>query len=262
MTTATPTTETESESLFRIPFSLSQRTRHRILYGYAIFVLVFVLLPVVYVFPVGTAKLGAITQEIYVNGLINSFKLGLLIALVTTVFATIAAHFYRFVDHKNSYLVFMSLPLFVPGDTHAIIVAVFAKEVGLRLDFWTLAAAHVFYTYPYAFLMILATMASLPENVVSAAQDLGATSFRAFWDVELPIIIDGVISGFLVTFLLSINEAPRASVLGGRFDTISGLILSQYESIGLTQQLFSINLYLVVFAIVTICVILSVVLLR
>lgn len=232
------------------------------LYAYAAFVLAFVLLPVVYVFPLGLGNLDAITQEIYVTGLVNSFQLGLFTAVVTVVFATIAAHFYRYVEHKNAYLVFLSLPLFVPGDTHAIVIAVFAKQVGLSLDFWTLAASHVYYTFPFAFLMILATMASLPENVVAAAHDLGATPLRAFWDVELPIVVDGVISGFLVAFLLSINEAPRASVLGGRFDTISGLIFSFYESVGLNQTLFSINLFLVVFAIVTIIVILSIVVLR
>jgi ABC-type spermidine/putrescine transport system permease subunit II len=184
------------------------------------------------------------------------------VAVIATVLTTIAARFYRHVSHKNAYILFMTLPLFVPGDTHAISVAVFANEIGVSLSFWTLVTAHVFYVFPFGFLMVLATMAGLPRNIVSAAEDLGANGFRAFWDVELPMVMDGVISGFLISFLLSLNEAPRASVLGGRFETISGVILSIYGAVGLNPTLFALNVFMVVFALVVITIILVLVTVR
>jgi ABC-type spermidine/putrescine transport system permease subunit II len=237
--------------------------RTRLLYGYLLVVFAVVLAPVIYTVPAAIgANLSALTQELYVGAILNSFQLGLTVAVIATVLTTIAARFYRHVRYKNAYVLFMTLPLFVPGDTHAISVAVFAREIGVSLSFWTLATAHVFYVFPFAFLMVLATMAGLPQNIVSAAEDLGANEFRAFWDVELPMVMDGVISGFLVSFLLSLNEAPRASVLGGQFETISGVILSIYGSVGLDPTLYALNVFMVVFALVIISVILVLVVIR
>ena len=246
-----------------LSFNIPGVWRARLLYAYLAVVFAAVLAPVIYTIPAAAgANLGALTQELYVHSIVNSFQLGLTVAVIATVLTTIAARFYRHVRYKNAYILFMTLPLFVPGDTHAISVAVFAREVGITLSFWTVAAAHVFYVFPFAFLMVLATMAGLPRNIVSAAEDLGANEFRAFFDVELPMVMDGVISGFLVSFLLSLNEAPRASVRGGPFETISGVILSIYGAVGLDPTLYALNVFMVAFALVIISVILVLVVLR
>lgn len=242
---------------------LTGRSRSALLYGYLAVVFAAVLAPVIYTLPAAFgANLGALTQELYVNSIINSFALGLTVAVVATLLTTIAARFYRYVRYKNLYILFMTLPLFVPGDTHAVAILAFAKQVGITPSFWTLVIAHVFYVFPFAFLMVLATMAGLPQNIVAAAEDLGANEFRAFFDVELPMVVDGVISGFLVSFLLSLNEAPRASVVGGRYETISGVILSIYGAVGLDPTLYALNVFMVVLALVIIAVILSLTVLR
>lgn len=237
--------------------------RSRFLYGYLALVFLAVLAPVLYTVPAASnANLGALTQDLYVEAIINSFELGLVVAAIATVLSTVAARFYRYVQHKNLYILFMTLPLFVPGDTHATALAVFAKMIDVRLSFWTLAAGHVFYVFPFAFLMVLATMAGLPQNLVAAAKDLGASEFRAFVDVELPLVFEGVVSGFLVSFLLSINEAPRASVLGGRFETISAVIVSIYGSVGLNSNVYALNVFMVLLAITIITAILGLILVR
>lgn len=244
-------------------FDLSETWRRRILLAYLALVFLFVLAPVIATIPAAsTANFSALGEQIYVNGILNSFKLAAIVAILATALSTIAARFYRYVAYKNTYILFMTLPLFVPGDTHAVAVAVFAKQVGVSLSFWTLVIGHVFYVFPYGFLMVLATMAGLPQNIVAAAEDLGATQFRAFFDIEFPLVLEGVISAFLVSFLLSVNEAPRASVLGGQFETISGIILSYYGAVGVTPTLFALNIFMVVFAIVVIILILAVVVAR
>lgn len=237
--------------------------RSRILYAYLAFVFLAVLAPVLYTIPAAFgANFNALGQELFVDAVINSFLLGLTVAFIATPLATIAARFYRHVEYKNGYLLLMSLPLFVPGDTHSLAIAVFANTVDISLSFKTLVVAHVFYVFPFAFLMVLATMSGLPQNLVAAAKDLGANGGRAFVDIELPLVLDGVISGFLVSFLLSINEAPRASVVGGRFETISAVIVSQYGAVGLDDNIFALNVFMVVFAIAIIMVILGLVVVR
>lgn len=252
-------TTTSTFSVLRIP----ERWRIRLLYGFLGLVFIAVLAPVAYVIPAAAnANLGALTQDLYMHAIINSFKLGFVVAIVATAIATVAARFYRTVNHKNAYILFLTLPLFVPADTHAIAMAVFSKVVSIPLSFELLATAHVFYVFPYAFLMVLATMAGLPQNLISAAEDLGATGPRAFVDVELPLVLDGVISGFLVSFLLSINESARASVLGGQYETISGVILSAYGAVGLDPTLYALNVLMVAFAIIVILIIFAILIVR
>jgi len=84
--------------------------------------------------------------------------------------------------------------------------------------------------------------------VSDAAVDLGASKVRAFFDIELPLIQDGVISAFLLSILLSINEAARANVLGGSYETISGVIYGYYSSTGLTAEIYTLSSLLVLFA--------------
>lgn len=231
--------------------------------AYIALVYVMVLLPVGFAVAIGaTGNVEFVLREAYVSSLLNSFKLGLAVAIITTPLATIAARFYRHVSYKTLYILFLALPLFIPGDIHALAIAVVAQQLDLSLSFWTLLTAHIFWAFPFAFLMILATMVNLPPNVVSAAQDLGANGLRSFFDVELPLIQDGIVSAFLLSFLISINETARANVLGGQFTTISGFIRSHYISVGLDQTVYTLSWMLVMFAITTIAVILFILLYR
>ena len=242
---------------------IPKRWRHLLLVLYLALVYLVILLPVAYVFPFGlTGNFSGVTRQEFMGPLINSFKLAIFVGLITMVLSTIAARFYRRVKYKNAYLLLMSLPLFIPGSTHALAVAVTAKELGLSLSFWTLTAAHVMYTFPFGFLMILAMMAGLPENLIAASKDLGASEVRAFFDIELPLIQDGVVSAFLVGVLLSLNEAERASILGGSYTTISGVQLSYFEAVGLDPTLYTLNLVLVLVSILLISVILVLLIFR
>lgn len=243
---------------------LNQQFRHRLLYLYLGVIFLLVLLPVAMILPIALfADFQILFREQYINGIKNSFILGFTVATLSTLLSTVAARFYRHVKYKNAYILFMSLPLFIPADTHAVAVASTARELGISFGFWTLVAAHLTYVFPYAFLMVLATMAGLPKSLLAAAQDLGANGFTAFKDVEVPLILDGIISAFLVSFLLSFNEAPRALILGGAgFETLSSLILAYYDSIGVTVALYGISVVMTGFAIVIVTLVLLLVLVK
>lgn len=249
---ATQTTETNVTDV-----EIPKRWRHLLLFLYLLLVYLVILLPVAYVFPFGlTGDFSGVTRQEFMGPLFNSFQLAIFVGIMTMILSTIAARYYRETKYQNAYLLVMSLPLFIPGSTHALAVAVTVKTFGISLSFWTLAASHIMYTFPFGFLMILAIMAGLPENLIAASKDLGAGEFRAFFDIELPLIQDGVISAFLVGVLLSLNEAERASILGGGFTTISGVQLSYFEAVGLDPTLYTLNLVLVVTSVILISVIL------
>ncbi len=73
-------------------------------------------------------------------------------------------------------------------------------------------------TYSYLPFMILPLYASLERmdmSLVEAAQDLGASRTRAFWDVTWPLARPGVIAGCLLVFIPAMGEYVIPYLLGG-----------------------------------------------
>ena len=70
-------------------------------------------------------------------------------------------------------------------------------------------------------LPIYNVLSKIDTNVIEAARDLGAGSFRAYWDITLPLIVPAVISGSLLAFAMSMDDVvisifvtgPRVSTL-------------------------------------------------
>jgi len=237
---------------------LDRRPGRKLVVGIIIVVYLFALAPTVATIPfAANADFGALTNQEFVSAWVNSFKLAIPAAVAATVLSTAAARFYRDVKYKNAYILFMSLPIFIPGNLHAMGSVIFGKQVGLSLGYWHLLMAHTFYTFPFGFFIVLSVMAGVPKEVNDAAKDLGATGFRAFVDIEAPLIVDGLVSAFLLSLLLSVNESARAGLVGGSYQTISSLISSKYEAVGLTGEIYALNISVVGLAIVLMVVIIS-----
>lgn len=83
-------------------------------------------------------------------------------------------------------------------------------------------------TYSYLPFMILPLYASLERmdmDLIEAAQDLGASRARAFWDVTWPLARPGVIAGCLLVFIPAIGEYVIPYLLGGPESLLIGRVL-------------------------------------
>ena len=66
--------------------------------------------------------------------------------------------------------------------------------------------AHVTFSIPYVLLSVLPRFRQLDSSLSEAAQDLGCTPAKAFFKVELPQIIPGIVSGLMLGFTLSLDD--------------------------------------------------------
>jgi len=74
----------------------------------------------------------------------------------------------------------------------------------------------IVYTYiPFMILPIYASLERLDQNLHDAAMDLGATPWKVFTDVTLPLSMPGVIAGSLLVFIPALGEFVIPSLLGG-----------------------------------------------
>ena len=74
------------------------------------------------------------------------------------------------------------------------------------LSFWTMLIAHITFCLPYVILQVLPKLQQMDTSLPEAAMDLGCTPVRAFFRVEVPEILPGVITGMLMAFTLSLDD--------------------------------------------------------
>ena len=82
------------------------------------------------------------------------------------------------------------------------------------------------YSYlPFMVLPLYATLERMNIDYVEAAQDLGASRTRAFWDVTWPLAKPGIIAGCLLVFIPAMGEYVIPYLLGGPESLLIGRVL-------------------------------------
>ena len=74
------------------------------------------------------------------------------------------------------------------------------------LSFWTMLIAHVTVCLPYVILQVLPKLQQMDKSLPEAAMDLGCTPVRAFFKVEIPEIMPGIVTGLIMAFTLSLDD--------------------------------------------------------
>lgn len=84
----------------------------------------------------------------------------------------------------------------------------------------TLMSAHTTFCLPYVILSVMPKLRQMDSNIYEAAQDLGCSPFRAFFKVVLPQITSGIITGFIMSFTMSIDDFVISYFTGGATQTL------------------------------------------
>ena len=74
------------------------------------------------------------------------------------------------------------------------------------LNFLTMLIAHVTFCLPYVILQVLPKLQQMDKSLAEAAMDLGCPPLRAFFKVELPEIMPGIITGAIMAFTMSLDD--------------------------------------------------------
>lgn len=79
----------------------------------------------------------------------------------------------------------------------------------------TITIAHITLTMSYVTVVIQSRLSSLDESLEEAALDLGATPAKVFLLITLPIVSPALISGWLLSFTISLDDLVIASFVAG-----------------------------------------------
>jgi putrescine transport system permease protein len=82
------------------------------------------------------------------------------------------------------------------------------------------------YVYlPFMILPLYANLVKMDNRLLEAAYDLGATPFKAFWLVTVPLSKAGIVAGFMLVFIPSVGEFVIPSLLGGPENQMIGRVV-------------------------------------
>lgn len=90
---------------------------------------------------------------------------------------------------------------------------------------WAILLDIVYAYLPFMVLPLYATLEKLDAGLLEAAADLGATPFKAFVTVTLPLSLPGIVAGCLLVFIPSVGEFVIPDLLGGTRTLMIGKVL-------------------------------------
>lgn len=185
--------------------------------------LIFFYLPIVFmvVFSFNSSKsLTAFTgfsmrwyQSMLVNhGMMESLYVTIAIAVLATLISTFIGTitsigmFYSSKLVKRYITQVNDLPMMNPEIVTAIGLMLLFITFKIERGFTTLLLAHIAFCIPYVMLSILPKIRSLDPNLADAAMDLGANPWTTLYQVIVPQIAPGIVSGAIISFTMSFDD--------------------------------------------------------
>lgn len=172
-------------------------------------------------------------------------------ALSTTIGTLLAVGLVRYEFRLKSLLRYLLyVPVVVPdvvmGISLLLLFNTLRDAIGWpRLSLLTIILAHVSFQVAYVTLVVRARLMLLDPALEEAAQDLGATGWRTFREVTLPLISPGVVSGALLAFSLSLDDFVVTFFTSGSGSTTLPLYIYGKVKTGITPDIHALSTLMV-----------------
>ncbi|WP_306026951.1 ABC transporter permease [Stappia sp. MMSF_3263] len=169
-------------------------------------------------------------------------------ATIATVFGTLAAMVLarsgRFLG-RTLFSGMVYAPLVMPEVILGLSLLLLFVAVDQARGFWTIIIAHTTFAMCYVAVVVQSRLAGFDRSLEEAAQDLGCPPFRTFFAVTLPIILPGVVAGWMLAFTLSLDDLVIASFTTGPEATTLPMKIYSQVRLGVTPEINAVCTILV-----------------
>jgi iron(III) transport system permease protein len=163
------------------------------------------------------------------ESLANSFLLGVLVTGLTTLLTLPLAHLFTRYDFPGKTILsaLLLVPMIMPPFVGAIGIRQFLGQfgsvnllLGTDIDwlggggFWGVVILQTLNLYPIMFLNVSAAMANVDPTLRDAADNLGASPWRVFRTVTLPLILPGYFAGAILVFIWALTDLGTPLIFG------------------------------------------------
>lgn len=147
------------------------------------------------------------------NQLKNALYVTLIVAIVSAIVATIIGTLAAIGIHnmkkgikKTAIMDVTYLPVLNPDIVTGVSLLILFVFLGMKLGTFSMLLAHITFNIPYVIISVLPKLSQLNKNMYEAALDLGAGPFYTYRKIILPEIMPGIVTGFLFSVTLSIDD--------------------------------------------------------
>ncbi|HMD58716.1 MAG TPA: ABC transporter permease subunit [Steroidobacteraceae bacterium] len=174
-----------------------------------------------------------------------SLEVGVVASTAAVVLGTLAAiALVRFTAFRGRLLLtgMVNAPLVMPeiitGITQLLLfIAIFNLFGWPHRGFTTIVISHVAFATAYVTVTVRSRLHGADRSLEEAAMDLGAGPVRAFIDITLPIIAPALVSGWLLSFTLSLDDLVISSFVSGPGTSTLPMVIYSKVKLGLSPDI-------------------------
>ena len=168
----------------------------------------------------------------FMEGLINSLKIGILataLDVLLGVTAALSVCRYNF-KGKNALLNFYTSPMYVPSVAFAFVLLQVYSQIGGIPGMVRIFIGHMVIILPYIVRNTVSVLHVFDWTLEDAAASLGASPIQILFKITIPVARPGIVAGALLAFLYSFDEVALSSLLSTpKFITLPIRIMNYME---------------------------------
>ena len=174
----------------------------------------------------------------------NTLKVGFTVGIFSTLIGLLFAYVEVYVKVRTKFMgglfqVVSMLPVVSPPFVLSLSMIMLFGKAGIITryllhiydnsvyGFWGIAIVQTLTFFPVCYMMLKGLLKNIDPSLEEAARDMGASRFKVFSSVTLPLILPGLGNAFLVTFIESIADFANPMIIGGSYDTLATTIYLQ-----------------------------------
>lgn len=181
------------------------------------------------------------------NSLFKSFIIAFSSAFVATILGSLAAigvHWYKFLG--KSYIQTTSfLPMVLPEVIMGVSLLIFFNGINMSLGLLTIFIAHTTFCLPFVYLMVSARIDEFDYSIIEASHDLGANEKQTLFYVIIPAIMPGIISGFMMSVTMSLEDYVITSLVSGPGSTTLPIYVYSMIRFGVSPVINSLSFVII-----------------
>lgn len=158
------------------------------------------------------------------------------LATLLGALGAIALYRYRFRGKRFlGGLVFVEM--MAPDIVLAIAFLLIFMTLGITLGFWSLLIAHTTFCLPFTLITVYSRLNNFDVSVLDAARDLGATEWTAVRKILVPMTMPALLSGWLLSFTLSLDDVIISSFVSGPGYEILPIRVFSMVKVGISPEI-------------------------
>ncbi len=186
------------------------------------------------------------------QGLMNAAWVTLRVAVVSSTVATVLgamsgimlARFGRF-RGRTLFSGMVYAPLVMPEVITGLSLLLMFVAISFDRGFATVTIAHITFSMCYVAVVVQSRLITVDRSIEEAAMDLGCPPGRTFFSITLPMIMPAVVSGWLLSFTLSLDDLVIASFTTGPGATTLPMKIYSQVRLGVTPEINAVSTVLV-----------------